>query len=99
VGEELVGNQLLIMEDLLGELEKLQHSLPATHALSQDYRLLTQRFRFTVTQRNQLKRLLQRWSVLMNTSLTDYLPLQDYQSAKQVLLGMESCLQSKVFHC
>jgi adenosylhomocysteine nucleosidase len=99
VGEELVGNQLLIIEDLLGKLEKLQHALPDTHIFSQDYYQLTQRFRFTVTQQNQLKRLLQRWSVLVNTPLADGLPLQDYQSAKQVLLGMESYLQSKVFHC
>lgn len=99
VGEELVGNQLLIIEDLLVKLEKLQDALPDTQTFSQDYHQLMQRFRFTVTQQNQLQRLLQRWSVLVNTPLVDYLPLQDYQNAKQVLLGMESYLQSKVFHC
>lgn len=99
VGEELVGNQLLIIESLLHELEKLQCTNAAMYVVPQDYYLLTERFRFTVTQRNQLKRLLQRWCVLENTPVSEQLSLQDFKSAKHVLRAIESHLQSKVFIC
>jgi nucleoside phosphorylase len=99
VGEELVGNQLLVIESLVRELEKLQYATTAMHALPEDYRLLTERFRFSVTQRNQLKRLLQRWHVLEQTQVAEHLPIQDFKNAKQVLLGIETHLQAKVFAC
>jgi hypothetical protein len=67
--------------------------------LSEDYQLLTERFRFTVTQKNQLKRLLQRWRVLENTRMTEQLSMQDFKNAKQILHGLESHLQAKVFVC
>jgi hypothetical protein len=89
----------LVIESLVRELEKLQYATTAMHALPEDYRLLTERFRFSVTQRNQLKRLLQRWHVLEQTQVAEHLPIQDFKNAKQVLLGIETHLQAKVFVC
>jgi hypothetical protein len=99
VGEELVGNQLFVIESLLREFETLLDSVSNMYFLSEDYQLLTERFRFTVTQKNQLKRLLQRWRVLENTRMTEQLSMQDFKNAKQILHGLESHLQAKVFVC
>ncbi|WP_455210683.1 5'-methylthioadenosine/S-adenosylhomocysteine nucleosidase family protein [Kaarinaea lacus] len=99
VGEELVGNQLLVIENLLDEFEKLQQVSTAIVVPSEDYQLLTDQFRFTVTQQNQLRRLLQRWRVLEHVRFTEQFPLQNFRNAKQVLQALESHLQTKVFVC
>ncbi|KPJ93919.1 MAG: hypothetical protein AMJ53_06285 [Gammaproteobacteria bacterium SG8_11] len=99
VGEDLVGNQLLLINSLLHEFEKLQQTSMAMVVPPEDFYSLTERFRFTVTQQNQLKRLLQRWSTLEHTGVAKKLPLQDFNNAKQVLQALESHLQSKVFVC
>lgn len=98
VGEELIGNQLLVIENLLHEFEQLQQATVQPH-LAEDYRLLTKRLRFTVTQKNQLKSLLQRWHVLENVQVVERFPIQNYQNAKQLLSDLESLLQSQIFHC
>jgi adenosylhomocysteine nucleosidase len=99
VGEELIGHQLLVIENLVNQFETLRHAIPDKHVLSEDYRFLTEHFRFTVTQKNQLKRLLQRWHVLENTSVAEHLSKYEFNNAKQILLGIESHIQSKVFNC
>lgn len=99
VGEELIGSQLLIMENLLHKLEKLQQTAASMYVLPQDYRFLINRFRFSVTQKTQLKRLLQRWRVLENARVSDQIPIEEFENAKQVLLGIDAHLKSKVFIC
>ncbi len=99
VGEELVGNQLLVIESLFHEFEKLQQVTMAMVVSPEDFQVLTEQFRFTVTQQNQLKRLLQRWCILEHTRVAELLPVQEFESAKQVLQALESHLQSKVFVC
>jgi hypothetical protein len=103
VGEELVGNQLLVIENLIDEFNNLFANLHLTasikQVLSEDFEFLTGRFRFTVSQKNQLKRLLQRWHVLESAPVFQHLSLQDFSSAKQVLSGIELHLQSKTYRC
>ena len=99
VGEELIGHQLLIVESLLEEFDKIQTAMPDTRVFVHDYRLLTQRIRFSVAQKNQLRRLLQRWHVLREDSVIECLPAQDLNNANQVLAGIESHLQSVVYRC
>lgn len=99
VGEELVGNQLLVIESLLHEFDKIRRSAAVKIVPPEEYQSLTERFRFTVTQQNQLQRLLQRWHLLEHARVTERLPIQDFKNAKQVLLALESHLQLKVFVC
>jgi hypothetical protein len=99
VGEELVGNQLLVIESVIHELGKIQRATAPMDLMPEDYQFLTERFRFTVTQKNQLKRLLQRWHVVETKKITEQLPIQDFKNAKQALLGIESHLRAKVFIC
>ena len=99
VGEELVGNQLLVIENLIDEFTKLQQTTMTMMVPPEDYRLLTERFRFTTTQQNQLKRLLQRWHVLEHDRVTEQLQIQKFKNAKQVLAALEAHLQTKVFVC
>lgn len=98
-GEDLVGGQLPVIENLMSAFEALRQATQCLQAPSQDYGLLTGLFRFTVAQQNQLKRLLQRWRLLENAPVYAHLPLQDFKNAGQVLLAMEARLQSRTFHC
>jgi adenosylhomocysteine nucleosidase len=97
LGEELVANQLPLLDALLGELRKIQAISAKMYILPQDYYALTQVYRFTVTQQNQLKRLLLRWRVLMGSPVKQEMDISQYNNAKQLLAAIENRLQSIAF--
>ena len=99
VGEELVANQLPVIDALVQEFYMIQAIANTMFSLPDDYRLLTQKYRFTVTQQNQLKRLLLRWRTLKSTCLSEEMAMGDFKNAKQLLMAIESELQPILFMC
>ncbi len=99
VGEDLVGNQLLVIESLVHEFTALLLAMPDVQGVAQDYCDLTAHLRFTVAQQNQLKRLLRRWRTLKKAPVGEHLAMTEYKDAKTLLQAMETALQSIVFRC
>lgn len=99
LGEELVANQLSLVDVLLNEFQSIQEITDKMYTLPQEYHLLTHTFRFTVTQQNQLKRLLRRWQVLKSCLLSEELEITQFKNAKQLLTAIEVRLQSMEITC
>ena len=95
LGEELIGNHLLLIQDVFHELAEIQKIVHDVYTLPDEYEELLATLRFSVSQQNQLKQLVRRWNVLMEQTLQDKLDLWQFDNARQVLAAMESELNSK----
>jgi len=99
VGEELVANRLSLLDALLDEFLKIREVVAQMYVVPDEYRSLTQTCRFTVTQQNQLKRLLRRWQVVIGSPLLQELDIRQFNSAKQILASIENRLKSVPYTC
>jgi adenosylhomocysteine nucleosidase len=97
--EDLVANQLTVLSALLEAFAEIQAVTATMYTLPEDYPLLIEQHRFTVTQQNQLKRLLMRWRVLIGLPLNRELELNNFKNANQVLAAIEDRLQRIPFGC
>ena len=93
LGEDLVANQMPVIDALIDEFHKIQRITNEMYALPADYFILTEAYRFTVTQQNQLKKLLLRWHALTGASLDKEFDIRQCKNAKQLLAAIEARLQ------
>lgn len=94
LGQELVANHLLLIEDLCAELDQLNKSVALIYELPEEYEELNLRFHFTKSQQNQFKVLIRRWYAVNKVEISSSFELAKFSRAKQLISAIEDELES-----
>lgn len=97
LGEQLVGNHLTLIDEILKTMRRLQLTMEEMFYQPADYQALLAQFRFTVTQQNQLKQLTLRWNALKADSIFECIDISSLHKANQVLAAIKSQLDAETY--
>ncbi len=94
----LVDARLPEIETLVSFLTDLSVQEQRAVALPRDYSSLLERYRFSFTQRQQLKKLLYQWQALTPAAVGEQAALRECRSAGQLLAALQQALQQLPVH-
>lgn len=98
LGEQLIGNHLSLIDDVVKTIQQLQLTTTKMFHLPKDYQALLALFRFSVTQQNQLKQIMLRWHALKMKSVFECVDITGFDQSRQVLAAIESELKSEIYN-
>ncbi len=93
--EALIGQQLPALSSAVEQLNQHQQDYEQQRDHAEVYLDLLQRFRFSYSQRTQLKRLLFRWQALLGEPTAAMFPTTQFRSSKDLLQFLEARLSDQ----
>jgi len=90
--KRLITEQIEKIDQLVNEVQRLAEKLSENKQSVEDYHMITERFHFTVSQQLKLKSYINHWYALTNCLLLEKLVVEDYRSAKALLIALQAQL-------